>query len=93
MKMKVLRTNSAQSSVIDTEESRHNQRKDQLVLSLIEIFFQKLFFPIPIHTKTGSLLGRSPTSSNAAALIFCVSIPFFEAKSHLHFVFAFTQQR
>ena len=29
MKMKVLRTNSAQSSVIDTEESRHNQRKDQ----------------------------------------------------------------
>ena len=31
MKMKVLLTNSAQSSVIDTEESRHNQRKDQLV--------------------------------------------------------------
>ena len=31
MKMKVLRTNSAQSSVIDTEESRHNQRKDQFV--------------------------------------------------------------
>ena len=29
--MKVLRTNSAQSSVIDTEESRHNQRKDQFV--------------------------------------------------------------
>ena len=38
-------------------------------------------------------LGRSPTSSNAAALIFRVSILFFEAKSHLHFVFAFTQQR
>ena len=31
MKMNVLRTNSAQSSVIDTEESRHNQRKDQFV--------------------------------------------------------------
>ena len=29
--MKVLQTNSAQSSVIDTEESRHSQRKDQLV--------------------------------------------------------------
>ena len=28
---KVLRTNSAQSSVIDTEESRHSQRKDQFV--------------------------------------------------------------
>ena len=31
MKMKVLWTNSAQSSVIDTEESRHSQRKDQFV--------------------------------------------------------------
>ena len=31
MKMKVLRANSAQSSVIDTEESRHNQRKEQFV--------------------------------------------------------------
>ena len=40
-----------------------------------------------------SRLGRSPTSSNAAALIFRVSVLFFEAKSHLHFVFAFTQQR
>ena len=30
-KMKVLQTNSAQSSVIDTEESRHSQRKDQFV--------------------------------------------------------------
>ena len=36
-KMKVLRTNSAQSSVIDTEESRHNQRKDQFV-SLTRFF-------------------------------------------------------
>ena len=31
MEMKVLRTNSAQSSVIDTERSRHSQRKDQFV--------------------------------------------------------------
>ena len=38
-------------------------------------------------------LGRSPTSSNAAALIFRVSVLIFEAKSHLHFVLAFTQQR
>ena len=38
-------------------------------------------------------LGRSPTSSKAAALIFRVSVLFFEAKSHLHFVLAFTQQR
>ena len=38
-------------------------------------------------------LGRRPTSSKAAALIFRVSILFFEAKSHLHFVFVFTQQR
>ena len=37
-------------------------------------------------------LGRSPTSSNAAALIFRVSVLIFEAKSHLHFVLAFTQQ-
>ena len=38
-------------------------------------------------------LGRSPTSSNAAALIFRVSVLVFEAKSHLHFYLAFTQQR
>ena len=38
-------------------------------------------------------LGRSPTSSNAVALVFRVSVLFFEAKSHLHFVFAFTLQR
>ena len=38
-------------------------------------------------------LGRSPTSSNTAALIFRVSVLYFEAKSHLHFVLAFTQQR
>ena len=38
-------------------------------------------------------LGRSPTSSNAAALIFRVSVLIFEAKSHLHFYFALTQQR
>ena len=38
-------------------------------------------------------LGRSPISSKAAALIFRVSVLFFEAKSHLHFVLAFTQQR
>ena len=35
-------------------------------------------------------LGRSPTSSNAVALIFRVSVLFFEAKSHLHFVLAVT---
>ena len=40
-----------------------------------------------------TVLGRSPTSSHAEALIFRVSVLFFEAKSHLHFVLAFTQQR
>ena len=34
-------------------------------------------------------LGRSPTSSNAAALIFRVPVLIFEAKSHLHFLFSF----
>ena len=32
--------------------------------------------------------GGGPTGSNAAALIFRVSVLFFEAKSHLHFVLA-----
>ena len=45
------------------------------------------------HLSQISMLGRSPTSSNAAALIFRVSVLFFEAKSHLHFDLAFTQQR
>ena len=47
----------------------------------------------PLEEQHKVRLGRSPTSSNAAALIYRVSILFFEAKSHLHFVFAFTQQR
>ena len=37
--------------------------------------------------------GRRLTSSNAAALIFRNSKLFFEAKSHVRFVLAFTQQR
>ena len=65
-----------------------------------------LYFPIVVHQSLDPaaqssaaasakllVLGRSPTSSNAAALIFRVSVLIFEAKSHLHFVLAFTQQR
>ena len=40
-------------------------------------------------TCRSTALGHSPTSSNAAALIFRVSVLFFEAKSHLHFCFSF----
>ena len=47
----------------------------------------------PEKKQSCGTLGRSPTSSNAAALIFRVSVLIFEAKSHLHFVLAFTQQR
>ena len=51
-----------------------------------------------IHARSEQLLcywyqGSSPTSSNATALIFRVSVLFFEAKSHLRFYLAFTQQR
>ena len=35
------------------------------------------------------MVAISPTSSNAAALIFRVSVLLFEAKSHLHFYLAF----
>ena len=37
----------------------------------------------------GDLFGRSPTSSNVAALIFRASLLFFEAKSRQHFGFRF----
>ena len=57
---------------------------------LTSLKFKVAPYPIIVSLDTW---GRSPTSSNAAALIFRVSILFFEAKSHLHFVFAFTQQR
>ena len=92
MKMKVLRTNSAQSSVIDTEESQHNQRKDLVLCPTCSSMLHKLStklttsyeesrLDVDNQTETGPCLSSSSPEWRMEASRDSIRLPWFRTST------------